>query len=148
MTHTVAHLGVGAAVIRLTTAVGERVLEARAASGLSTRQLQVLRLAADGVRMGALVRGLGTPKSTLTSVVDQLEAQGLATRTGDDDDRRGHVVRSSDAGAAALRDFDRDLAHRVDGLLAGLSAARASRLRQLLSSLPDASVPIPLSGSR
>jgi len=140
-------LDVGAAVIRLTTAVGERVLEEREASGMSARQLQVLRLAADGASMTTLAQVLGAPKSTVTSVIDQLEALGLAARTSDEDDRRRQIVRSTPAGNARLREFDLALAGRIDGLLLNLSPDRASRLRELMAKLPDATVPIPLAGS-
>jgi DNA-binding MarR family transcriptional regulator len=141
-------LAVGAALVRLTTAVGERVLETRATSGLSATQLQVLRLAADGATMGTLVGILGTPKSTMTSVVDQLERMGLASRGADSGDRRRQLVRSTAAGAEQLRDFDHAVAGRVGELVANLSSARALELRALLGKLPDATVPLPLSGPR
>ncbi len=148
MSEARAPLAAGAALIRLSTAVGERVLEVRAASGLSALQLQVLRLAAEGADMSALARGLGAPKSTVTSVVDQLEAAGLALRAGDDEDRRRQIVRSTAAGAARLGEFDAALAARVDGLLATLGPTRARRLRELMTKLPDATVPLPLAGPR
>ncbi len=137
-------LDAGAALTRLTTAVGERVLEERARSGLSAPQLQVLRLASHGVSMTLLAQSLGVPKSTATSVVDQLEALALATRSVDDDDRRRQLVLSTPIGTARLQQFDAALARRVDDLLSVLSEPRARRLRILLSSLPDASVPLPL----
>jgi DNA-binding MarR family transcriptional regulator len=140
-------LEVGAAIIRLSTAVGERVLEVRAASGLSALQLQVLRITADGATMSTLARTLAVPKSTVTSVVDQLEAMGLAVRAADVDDRRRQIVSSTAAGAAKLRDFDSELAGRIDRLLANLSPARANRLRELMKRLPDATVPFPLAES-
>jgi DNA-binding MarR family transcriptional regulator len=140
-------LDVGAAVIRLTTAVGERVLDEREASGMSARQLQVLRLAAEGASMTSLVQVLRAPKTTVTSVIDQLEALGLATRTSDADDRRRQIVRSTAAGNARLREFDLALAGRIDELLLNLSPDRARRLRELMAKLPDATVPIPLAGS-
>jgi DNA-binding MarR family transcriptional regulator len=140
-------LDVGAAVIRLTTAVGERVLEERDASGMSARQLQVLRVAANGASMTTLAEVLRAPKSTVTSVIDQLEALGLAARASDADDRRRQIVRSTAAGNARLREFDLALAGRIDGLLSNLSPDRASRLRELMAKLPNATVPIPLAGS-
>jgi len=141
-------LDAGAAIIRLSTAVGERVLQARAASGLTARQLQVLRLAVGGIRMSALARGLGTPKSTMTSVIDQLEALGLAARGADQGDGRGQVVGSTATGEARLREFDTTVAARVDALVATLTPARQRQLRELMSRLPSATVPVPLSGPR
>jgi DNA-binding MarR family transcriptional regulator len=141
-------LRVGAAVIRLTTAVGERVLEVRASSGLTGLQLQVLRVAAGGASMTALARALGTPKTTVTSVIDQLEATGLVLRTADEADRRRQIVRSTALGAARLSEFDRALSDRIDELLESLSPGRARRLSELMARLPDATVPLPLAGPR
>jgi DNA-binding MarR family transcriptional regulator len=148
MNESAGPLDVGAAVIRLTTAVGERVLEVRAASGLSAIQLQVLRIAANGVGMSSLAQLLGAPKSTVTSVVDQLEAMQLAERASDQDDRRRQIVRASATGEARLREFDLALAGRIDALLKNLSPDRVRRLRELMHKLPDATAPIPLTGPR
>jgi DNA-binding MarR family transcriptional regulator len=148
MANELGPLAASAAIIRLSTAIGERVLAVRAASGLSPRQLQVLRLAVDGVRMNALSDRLDAPKSTITSIVDQLEQAGLASRSFDETDRRGQIVTSTASGTAVLVEFDRALAHRVDEVLAGLNRAQARRLRALLAKLPDAIEPVPLSGPR
>jgi DNA-binding MarR family transcriptional regulator len=141
-------LSASAAIIRVSTAVGERVLEIRAASGLSPRQLQVIRLAARGVRINTLADRLGTPKSTMTSVLDQLEGAGLAIRTTDQDDRRGQVVTSTAGGMIALRNFDRAIERRLADLLAGLDETKSRRLQELLAKLPDSTLPVPLAGPR
>jgi DNA-binding MarR family transcriptional regulator len=148
MSDAQAPLAVGAAIVRLTTAVGERVLEVRAASGLTALQLQVLRVAADGASMSALAGALGASKSTVTSVVDQLEAMSLAVRATDDDDRRRQIVQSTSAGLERLHEFDVALARRIEDLLANLSPARSRRLRELMRKLPDSTVPFPLAGPR
>jgi DNA-binding MarR family transcriptional regulator len=137
-------LDAGAAVIRLATAVGERVLEVRSVSGMSALQLQVLRVASDGATMSTLARELNAPKSTVTSVVDQLEAMDLAVRVSDHNDRRRQIVRSTTAGSARLRTFDAALARRIDGMLSSLSPDRARRLREMMAKLPGATVPLPL----
>lgn len=141
-------LRTGPALIRLSTAVGERFLEVRAASGLSVLQLQVLRLAANGVLMSELSGRLGTPKSTMTSAIDQLESMGLAARASDQEDRRRQVVRNTADGEARLREFDRALAVRIDDLLSSLSPAQARRLRELTGKLSSATALIPLAGLR
>jgi DNA-binding MarR family transcriptional regulator len=141
-------LEAGAAITRLATAVGERVLELRAASGLTALQLQVLRVATDGASMTTLSQALGAPKTTVTSVIDQLEAMGAAMRTRDETDRRRQIVRGTALGNTLLSDFDRALGDRIDGLLMSLSPGRARRLRELMAKLPDATVPFPLAGPR
>ena len=146
MTETATPLDLGAAITRLTTAVGERVLAVRAASGLSAVQLQVLRLAADEPTIATLTRILGTPKSTMTSVLNQLESSGLAERASDPGDRRRQVVHLTTRGRARLRAFDHALEAQVESMLNSLSSANTRRLEVLLTTLPSASVPIPLSG--
>jgi DNA-binding MarR family transcriptional regulator len=141
-------LGASAAIIRISTAVGERVLEVRAASGLSTRQLQVIRLSARGVRINTLAERLGTPKSTMTSVLDQLEDAGLAIRTTDPDDHRGQVVTSTAGGMIALRNFDRAVESRLAEFVARLDETKSRRLRELLAKLPASTQPVPLAGPR
>ena len=141
-------LGASAAIIRISTAVGERVLEVRAASGLSPRQLQVIRLAARGVRITTLAERLGAPKSTMTSVLDQLEDAGLAIRTTDKDDRRGQIVTSTAGGMIALRNFDRAVESRLAEVVARLDETKSHRLKELLAKLPDATQPVPLAGPR
>jgi DNA-binding MarR family transcriptional regulator len=141
-------LSASAAIIRISTAVGERVLEARAVSGLSPRQLQVMRLAARGVRINTLAERLGTPKSTMTSVLDQLEDAGLARRTTDQDDRRGQIITTSPGGMIALRNFDRAIEARLADLVTELDETKSSRLRELLAKLPDPTQPVPLAGPR
>jgi DNA-binding MarR family transcriptional regulator len=141
-------LEAGEAVIRLATAVGERVLEVRAASGLTALQLQVLRVTTDGASMSALAQAVSAPKTTTTSVVDQLEAMGLVRRTKDEADGRRQIVLSTTDGEVRLSEFDRVLSDRIDGLLMNLSPGRARRLRELMAKLPDATVPFPLTGPR
>ncbi|HEY1531180.1 MAG TPA: MarR family transcriptional regulator [Galbitalea sp.] len=141
-------LDVGAAITRVTTAVGERVLDVRLASGLSAIQLQVLRLAENGASMSELISRLDAPKSSLTSVVDQLESLGLATRSTDESDRRRQLVLGTALGLARLHEFDDALTARVDRLLQALGPEKASRLRKLLAKLPDATSPVPLAGPR
>lgn len=148
MTEPPMSLDAGAAIIRLATAVGERVLEVRSESGLTALQLQVLRVAQDGATMSALTVELAAPKSTVTSVVDQLEAMELAARVSDPDDRRRQIVRSTTAGRARLDRFDAVLEGRIDALLTNLTPDRARRLRELMAKLPGATVPLPLAGPR
>jgi DNA-binding MarR family transcriptional regulator len=137
-------LDAGPALTRVSTAVGERVLAVRAASGLSAAQLQVLRMSMDAPAMAAIAERLGSPKSTVTSVVDQLAAAGLVERAVDQRDRRRQIVRSTAVGERRLAAFDADVAAEVSALVAGLPPARAARLRELLAALPDPIRPVPL----
>lgn len=137
-------LEAGPALTRMTTAVGERILRARLASGLTATQLQALRLAHDGPTMSSLSSALGLSKSTLTSVVDQLVAAQMALRAADPADGRRQVVRSTELGISTLARFDADITDAVTRVVATLPDASRARLADLLSRVPDPSRPIPL----
>jgi DNA-binding MarR family transcriptional regulator len=133
----VLQLPAGAALIRVSTAVGERVLGARAESGCTALQLQALRVAQGGPTMTDLVDRLRVSKSSATSVVDQLVAAGLAMREVDESDRRRQRVRQTAEGAALLSRFDERIRSRVHELTDGLSARDQKRLVGMLREIPD-----------
>jgi DNA-binding MarR family transcriptional regulator len=143
-TSSVPPLEAGAAVTRLATAVGERVLEARATSGLSAAQLQVLRLTEKSASVTDLALATHAPKTTVSSVVDQLEALELIERTVDPIDRRRQQVRSTKKGRDSLAAFDRQLAESVEVMLDALPRSSRARLVELLAHIPDATRPVPL----
>jgi DNA-binding MarR family transcriptional regulator len=71
----------------------------------------------------------------MTARVDKLAARGLVRRRRDPADRRGVLVRLTDAGRVAVdAALDGLLAHER-GLLAALSAADRARLAELLRTL-------------
>ena len=142
--HETERLDPGPAMIRVASAVGEIVLEARAATGATAAQVQVLRLAATGAGMTDIASGMKWPKSTATSVVDQLVAAGLAARSTDERDGRRQVVSTTAAGAAILDEFDRAIRRRVGELTRVLPIEDRRRLAVLLAKLPDPTRPLPL----
>jgi DNA-binding MarR family transcriptional regulator len=133
----VLQLPTGAALIRVSTAVGERVLEARAESGCTALQLQALRIAREGPSMTELVDRLGVRKSSATSVVDQLVSAGLVTRQVDTQDRRRQRVRPTAEGEELLDRFDARIRVRVHELVDGLSERQRKRLLGMLRDIPN-----------
>ncbi len=131
----------GATVIRLASAIDVRAVEIRESAGLTAAELRVLRRALDGTRMGALAEQLAAPKSTITSVVDQLVARGLVSRSADEHDRRRQIVTATRRGAELLAQLDADLASRVTGLVESLTVTQRARLTELLARLPAAANP-------
>lgn len=136
-------LGVGAAIIRVSTAIGASTAQSRHTSDLTAAQLQVLRLALPGCSVGFVVGRLATPKSTVTSVVDQLAASGLVSRAADPADRRRQIIAATPRGAKLLATFDADLADRVGMLASAVPSAQRARLSALLARLPDPIGPFP-----
>jgi len=133
----VLQLPAGAALIRVSTAVGERVLEARAESGCTALQLQALRVARAVPTMTELVDRLRVSKSSATSVVDQLVSAELAIREVDAADRRRQRVRPTAAGEELLNRFDARVRTRVHELTDGLSESQQKRLLGVLRDIPD-----------
>ncbi len=129
-------LSAGATVIRLATAIGVRATEIRDAAGLTHAELRVLRRSLDAPRMGDLAEQLEAPKSTITSVVDQLVARGLVSRTADAQDRRRQLVTATRQGVEALARFDAALASRTADLVVALTVPQRARLGELLARLP------------
>ena len=67
--------------------------------GLTQAEAHVLARLADGpASLGELHRSFGHKRSTLTAVVDRLEAKGLVARGANPDDRRSVVVSPTDSG--------------------------------------------------
>jgi len=88
---------------------------------------------------GALIRATLVTSGTMTNRIDRLAEAGLVSRHPDPADKRGVIVRLTDAGAAAadaaltdLLDFERVLLASLD---AGERTRLAARLRILLAPL-------------
>lgn len=103
--------------------------------GVTWAQVRALRTIVAGpppLRMGILAERLDVVPRSATSVVDELEDKGLATRTRDPADRRAVAVEATDAGRALLArlgDQRRDVASQT---LAELTDADLDALRALL----------------
>jgi DNA-binding MarR family transcriptional regulator len=84
-------------------------------------QLLAFVSARDGVPVRAILRLLGVPKSTLTSVLKRLEAAGLTRRSSNPEDARSWLVFATTSGqktGAIARDrvlqFERRIQARLD----------------------------------
>jgi DNA-binding MarR family transcriptional regulator len=84
-----------AALERAVHALGLRL----SSPGLTQAEAHVLARLADGpASLGELHRSFGHKRSTLTAVVDRLEAKGLVARGANPDDRRSVVVSPTASG--------------------------------------------------
>jgi MarR family transcriptional regulator, organic hydroperoxide resistance regulator len=114
--------------------------EAARAHGLSgARDWIVLSAIAAGPRQTqlALAHSLGLDKTTMTSLLDRLEATGLVTRDQDSRDRRARIPGLTEAGARVQQELigARDRAEAA--VLSQLSADEQRVLRAMLSRLAD-----------
>ena len=111
------------------------------AQAVARRDQDAMRLsgprAEGGISMGDMARGLGCDPSYITALVDDLDAQGLATREPSPVDRRVKIIVLTEAG--------RELAGEIRAVLsvppstfAALSKAELGQLRDLLDKVISA----------
>jgi DNA-binding MarR family transcriptional regulator len=85
----------------------------------------------------ALGRSLGVDKTTLTLLLDRLEAAGLVTRGLDSHDRRARIPLLTEAGQKVQREVAATRDRAEAELLATFTAQERSLLRDLLTRLAD-----------
>jgi DNA-binding MarR family transcriptional regulator len=84
---------------------------------------------------GRLIKETLVTSGTMTNRVDRLAARDLVERLPDPHDRRGVLVRLTDAGRSAVDGALADLLRRERELLGGLNASDHKRLAALLRQL-------------
>jgi MarR family transcriptional regulator, lower aerobic nicotinate degradation pathway regulator len=120
----------------------ERELESL---GLTPARFGLLNLLAslDGANQQELGRAMGVDPSTMVSLVDELEAAGLARRQPHPADRRARAVVLTAKGRR-VRERGRQLASQVeDEVLGGLTAAERRELLSLLRQANSTAPPQP-----
>src|SRR5581483_4787349 len=114
----------------------------RVTGGIPPVQLQALAVLAGGdMRMRELARRLGLATSTVTRLVDRLEAAGLAERRKERPDRRSVLVGLSSTGRDALGSVRKRLGGLLRELIGGLSPHEQGELLRLLTRVGEGLVP-------
>jgi DNA-binding MarR family transcriptional regulator len=136
----------GQLLFRLWRASHTRTAEALETLGLTTALFALLNVL--GTRDGAIQQELGVAMgidpSTMVSLIDQLEAAGLANRRPRPTDRRAREVVLTPKGRRILRQA-RELALDVeDDVLGGLNDAERRQLLALLRRALNSAPPQPL----
>src|ERR1700728_1485278 len=114
--------------------------EAAREHGLSgARDWIVLSAIAAGPRQTqlALAQSLGLDKTTLTSLLDRLEAAGLVTRDQDSRDRRARIPGLTEAGGRVQQELIAARDRAEEAVLGRLSADEQRVLRALLNRLAE-----------
>jgi DNA-binding MarR family transcriptional regulator len=102
------------------------------ATGISFDRTRALRrVARRPMSMSELAAALGIDKPNATTVVDDLEARGLVTRTTHPTDRRTKVVAATEEGALLASRADEIIGTPPDGL-GQLDRASLQSLREIL----------------
>jgi DNA-binding MarR family transcriptional regulator len=105
--------------------------------GIGHRELAVLLFLAarEPESQQQAARRLGVDRTSMVALIDALEGKGLVARRPDPADRRRNVVAITDAGRRTLKQATRASDRAEQRLLAGLDAADAAQLRDLLRRL-------------
>jgi DNA-binding MarR family transcriptional regulator len=123
------------AVLRTSSRLLEELAPAFAAHGTTASRfdlLDALARAGRPVRPAELRSQLHLPAQTLTGVIDQLEAQGLVSRSPNPADRRSILVEITPAGRAAVDRICVPLVEIEEDCMASLSPAERGQLAELL----------------
>jgi DNA-binding MarR family transcriptional regulator len=136
----VAPMQVLSRVTRLARHLDRQRAAAFAAHGLETWEFDVLAAlrragAPNQLSPGQLVRQTMVTSGTMTNRVDRLAARGLVQRDLHPGDKRGVLVRLTDAGRAAVDAALADLLRAEQQVLAGLAADDQDRLARTLRRL-------------
>lgn len=87
------------------------------------------------VSQAALGRRLGIDRSDIVALLNDLEHEGLVSRSSDESDRRRNAVKITPAGSHALCGLDDLLSGAQDALLEPLSATERRQFSELLKRL-------------
>ena len=115
--------------------------EAAQAHGLAgARDWMVLSALSTGPRQTqlALAHSLGVDKTTMTSLLDRLEARGFITRVTDSHDRRARIPELTGDGRQVQAEVTRARDHVEASLLAAFTPEEQHLLRSLLTRLTAA----------
>jgi DNA-binding MarR family transcriptional regulator len=83
----------------------------------------------------SLAQSLGLDKTTMTSLLDRMEARGLITRSVDSHDRRARIPELTGRGRQIQAEVTRARDRAEAGLLGGFTADEQGQLRDLLTRL-------------
>jgi MarR family transcriptional regulator for hemolysin len=124
----------GQLFFRIWRATHTRTAEALDSIGLTPALFAVLNVV--GAREGAIQQelgaALGIDRSTMVSLIDQLEAAGLAERRPSAADRRAREVAITPRGRRSLQRARKVIVRVEDEVLAGLTAGERHELLALL----------------
>lgn len=104
-------------------------------TGAQMRAMRMLVRAGQPMRMSELAESLGIVRRSATSVVDDLEALGLARRVDDPTDRRAIDVELTEAGRRTMVEARQRKRSAATEVLGELDPADLSALRALLERL-------------
>ena len=125
----------------------ERIVRSRLRERFSTTLprfdlMAQLERHAEGLKMNELSRLLMVTGGNVTTIVDQLEKEGLVERLDEPADRRAFRIRLTRSGERMFADMAREHEEWVVGLLSGLSRRDQDELLRLLAKAKEHAVEV------
>ena len=107
-------------LVQMTLRLRLRGVDLESSTGLSGRELDLVALLGSSgpTSVKSLVVDLGLPRSTMTAIVDRLEARGLIKRHPNPHDRRSVILEATPSASEALL-------HYRDGMLSLIAHLKA-----------------------
>src|SRR5689334_5232801 len=96
----------------------------------------------EGLKMNELSRRLMVTGGNVTTIVDQLEKEGLVERLDEPDDRRAFRIHLTRAGEKSFAEMAREHEEWVVSLLAGLTKREQDELLKLLAKVKSHAVEV------
>lgn len=120
-------------LVQITLRLRLRGVDIESSTGLSGRELDLIALLTESgpTSVKSLVADLGLPRSTMTAIVDRLEARGLVNRLPNHEDRRSVILQATPVAFDALlqyREGMKTFAKHLEGLLEDDEQAQLVRL--------------------
>lgn len=116
-----------------------RGVDLESTTGLFGRELDLVALltASGPTSVKNLVADLGLPRSTMTAVVDRLQARGLVNRRPNLEDRRSVVLEATPAAVDALRRYQEGMLGLVEHIGKVLPDSEQDEFTRLVGKLAD-----------
>jgi len=112
-------------------------IDLESTTGLANRELNLLSMLtmAGPTSVKSLVADLALPRSTMTAIVDRLQARGLVRRLPNPEDRRSVILEATDHAVHALDAYTQGLQQLVEHTVSTLDDQEQAQLVRLVARL-------------
>ena len=126
-------------LVQMTLRLRLRGVDLESSTGLSGRELDLVALLGSSgqTSVKSLVADLGLPRSTMTAIVDRLEARGLIKRLPNPQDRRSVILEATPSGLEALLRYQDGMLDFARHLRAILGQEEQAQLIHLIQKIDE-----------
>ncbi len=126
-------------LVQMTLRLRLRGMDLESSTGLSGRELDLVALLSSSgpTSVKSLVADLGLPRSTMTAIVDRLEARGLIKRLPNPQDRRSVILETTPSASQALHRYRDGMLSFVQHLRVVLRQDEQDQLTHLIQKIDE-----------